>query len=29
LIDFGEKENRSQDWDNQKAVKDEYQLEDR
>ena len=29
LIDFGEKDNRSQDWDNQKAAKDEYQLEDR
>lgn len=29
LIDFGDKENRSQEWDNQKAAKDEYQLEDR
>jgi hypothetical protein len=29
LIDFGEKENRSQDWDNQKTSKDEYQQEDR
>ena len=29
LIDFGEKENRSQDWGNQKDIKDEYQLEDR
>ena len=28
LIDFGEKEKRCQDWENQKALKDEYQLED-
>ena len=28
LIDFGEKENRSQDWENQKAIKDKYQLKD-
>ena len=28
LIDFGEKENRGQDWENQKALKDKYQLED-
>ena len=28
LIDFGEKENRCQDWENQKALKDENQLED-
>jgi hypothetical protein len=29
LIDFGDKENRSQDLDRQKGLKDEYQLEDR
>ena len=29
LIDFGDKESRSQDTENQKALKDEYQLEDR
>jgi hypothetical protein len=29
LIDFGDKENRSQDWGNQKDIKDKYQLEDR
>jgi hypothetical protein len=29
LIDFGDKENRSQELDNQKDLKDEYQLEDR
>ena len=29
LIDFGDKENRSQDMENQKELKDEYQLEDR
>jgi len=28
LIDFGEKENRSQDWENQKAIKGKYQLKD-
>ncbi|MBT5631486.1 MAG: hypothetical protein HOJ13_02035 [Nitrospina sp.] len=29
LIDFGDKDNRSQDMENQKELKDEYQLEDR
>ena len=29
LINFGEKGKRCQDWENQKALKDEYQLEDR
>ena len=28
LIDFGEKEKRCQNLENQKALKDEYQLED-
>ncbi len=28
LIDFGEKESRSQDWESRKAFKDEFQLED-
>ena len=28
LINFGEKEKSSQDWENQKALKDEYKLED-
>jgi hypothetical protein len=29
LIDFGDKENRSQDSESQKSLKDDYQLEDR
>ena len=28
LIDFGDKDNRSQEWENQKVVKDGYQLKD-
>jgi hypothetical protein len=29
LIDFGDKETQSSDWESKKAVKDECQLEDR
>ncbi len=29
LIDFGEKDTSSSDWENKKIIKDEYQLEDR
>ncbi|MZH41428.1 MAG: hypothetical protein F3739_01235 [Nitrospinae bacterium] len=29
LIDFGDKDNSSSDWDSKKIVTDEYQLEDR